>query len=318
MIRGPCPVRGAHRLGPSQSVMMLPTKPKRDRADTDNTRRLLAPALTERGAVGRCSGDGGSGVAARSKQRHPFAGSVRIRARELARRPTVLLLFIVQAGVVLVLDVNTYLEAAGTGRVGENLVMRGLRAGAVPGGLLFGVLAASVVGAEFSWSTERALLARDPRRSRFVALQLSIVLALAAVWILLQAVFAAGAGLLLRQITGPATAPLPLEDLTPVWWAAAALASATVIYALLGTACALGFRGGLPGAVAVLAYGLLGELVLAPLWGPASDWTVYAATSSLAGDGDLPLERCLTVLGAAALLALAAAFAAYHNREVRE
>lgn len=257
-------------------------------------------------------------MAARSKQRHPFAASVRIRARELARRPTVLLLFVVQAGVVLVLDVTAYLDAESAGRVGENLVMRGLQAGAVPGGLLFGVLAASVVGAEFSWSTERALLARDPRRGRFVALQLSIVLALAAVWILAQTLFAVGAGLLLRQITGPATAALQLGDLRPVWWAVAGLASATVIYALLGTAGALGFRGGLAGAVAVLAYGLLGELVLGPLWGPASDWTVYAATSSMAGDGDLPLSRCLIVVGAAVAVGLLAAFAAYHNREVRE
>ena len=49
---------------------------------------------------------------------------------------------------------------------------------------------------------------------------------------------------------------------------AAALA-ASMLYGLLGAACALVLRGALAGVVALLAYGLLGELVLAPRWAPA-------------------------------------------------
>src|SRR4249919_859655 len=104
---------------------------------------------------------------ARSTQRHPFAGAVRIRARELIRRPAVIGLFLLQAAVAAVLDGMLFVEVSSGGPVssdGASFVLRGLQAGVVPGGLLFGVLAAAVVGAEFNWATERALLARDPRR----------------------------------------------------------------------------------------------------------------------------------------------------------
>ena len=40
---------------------------------------------------------------------------------------------------------------------GDDLVLGGLRVTAVPGGMVFGVLVAAVVGAEFGWATERAL-----------------------------------------------------------------------------------------------------------------------------------------------------------------
>src|SRR4030095_11356625 len=54
--------------------------------------------------------------------------------------------------------------------------------------------------------------------------------------------------------------------------ALAAALAATLVYGLLGAACALVLRSALAGVVALLAYGLLGELVLAPQWVPASGW----------------------------------------------
>ena len=140
---------------------------------------------------------------ARSTQRHPFAGAVRIRARELIRRPSVLALFLLQATVAAVLDGMLFVEVSAGGAERASFVLRGLQAGVVPGGLLFGVLAAAVVGAEFNWATERAMLSRDPRRQRFVALQLTIVGALMVAWIAVQALFAVGVGFGLRALAGP-------------------------------------------------------------------------------------------------------------------
>ena len=250
---------------------------------------------------------------ARSKQRHPFAGAVRIRARELARRPTVVGLFLVQAVVLAVADGRLLAEALAGAEVGS-FVLRGLRVGVVPGGLLFGVLAAAVVGAEFNWATERALLARDPRRPRFVALQLAVVAALMAAWVLVQALLAVGAGLVLRLLLGSLDPELAV--VREAGLAVGALAGATVFYGLLGTACALGLRGGLAGVVGVLTFGLLGELVLGPLLRPLGDLTVYSAATSLAGQGSVPLQQAITILAVWALFALALAFAVYSGREV--
>jgi hypothetical protein len=254
---------------------------------------------------------------ARSTQRHAFAGAVRIRARELVRRPSVVALFLLQATVTAVLDGMLFVEVSG-GADDASFVLRGLQAGVVPGGLLFGVLAAAVVGAEFNWATERALLARDPRRQRFVALQLTVVAALMVAWVLVQALFAGALGLGLRALLGPLETEL--DVLAAAGLPLGALAGATVFYGLLGTACALGFRGGLAGVVGVLAYGLLGELVLGPLWRPAADLTVYRAATSLAGQAAeaVPARQAAAVLAASAVAALVAAFAVYSGREVRE
>ena len=233
----------------------------------------------------------------RSFQRHPFAGAARIRAHELARRPQVVSAFLLQAAIVVAL-----LAAGEDG----GQVARALRAGVLPGGLLFGVLAAAVVGAELGWSTERALLARDPRRPRFVALQLTIVAALGAGWVLFQAGFALVAGTLAGLgRTGTA------EPVGPVL---AALVAVTVLYGLLGTAFALGLRGALPGAVGVLTFGLLGELAPGPFG------TVQAAAGSLAGmeAPPLPAGRAAAVLCAWIAVALGTAFAVYAGREVRD
>ena len=255
---------------------------------------------------------------ARSTQRHPFAGAVRIRARELVRRPSVVALFLLQATVTAVLDGMLFVEVSAGGAEHASFVLRGLQAAVVPGGLLFGVLAAAVVGAEFNWATERALLSRDPRRQRFVALQLTIVAALMVAWIAVQALVAIGAGLGLRALAGPLGPEL--DALAASGLPLAAVAGATVFYGLLGSACALGFRGGLAGVVGVLTYGLLGELVLGPLWRPAAQLTVYTAATSLAGQAvrAVPVGQALIVLVASAILALLAAFAVYSGREVRE
>jgi hypothetical protein len=257
---------------------------------------------------------------ARSKQRHPFAGAVRIRARELIRRPAVIGLFLLQATVAAVLDGMLFVEVSSGGADGASFVLRGLQAGVVPGGLLFGVLAAAVVGAEFNWATERALLARDPRRQRFVALQLTIVAALMVFWVLIQAAFAIALGLGLRALLGSLGPEVDALAISSSGLPLAALAGSTVFYGLLGTACALGFRGGLAGVVGVLTYGLLGELVLGPLWRPAADLTVYKAATSLAGQAAqaVPWRQAAVVLAASALVALVAAFAVYSGREVRE
>jgi len=133
----------------------------------------------------------------------PFAGIVRIRGRELMRRPVVAAAVLIQIGVLITVELIEVLENAGSGGVTHDLVMLGLRTTAAPGGLIFGVLAAAVVGSEFTWATERALLARDPRRLRFVALQLALVTALAAAWAVVQSGFAAGLGVLLQAQAAP-------------------------------------------------------------------------------------------------------------------
>jgi hypothetical protein len=255
---------------------------------------------------------------ARSTQRHPFAGAVRIRARELVRRPSVLALFLLQATVTAVLDGMLFVEVTAGGAGRASFVLRGLQAGVVPGGLLFGVLAAAVVGAEFNWATERAMLSRDPRRQRFVALQLTIVAALMLAWIVVQALFAIGVGFGLRALAGPVGPEL--DALGAAALPLAALAGATVFYGLLGSACALGFRGGLAGVVGVLTYGLLGELVLGPLWRPAAELTVYTAATSLAGEAAsaVPPRQAAVVLATSAVVALLASFAVYSGREVRD
>jgi hypothetical protein len=191
----------------------------------------------------------------------------------------------------------------------------GLRATAAPGGLVFGVLAAAVVGSEFAWATERALLARDPRRLRFAALQLSLVSAMALAWAAVQSLFAVGLGVLLQAQAGPGAG----TTLTPLRLGGDLLAVLTVteVYGLLGAACALTCRGALAGVVAMLAFGLLVELGLAPLWQPADGWTLYASSAELVAPADgVPLARPLLVVTGVGVIALAAALTLYANREV--
>jgi hypothetical protein len=125
---------------------------------------------------------------------------------------------------------------------------------AVPGGLVFGVLVAAVVGAEFAWATERALLARDPRRLRFAGYQLAVAAVLALAWWAVQSLLAVTVAALL-QAGGGIVAGLAWNAPAHLAALAAALA-ATLVYGLLGAACALVLRGALAGVVALLAYGL--------------------------------------------------------------
>ena len=247
---------------------------------------------------------------------HPFAGAVRLRVQELIRRPVVVAAFALQATALLGAELVGAVAADGMAGAGDDLVLGGLRAVAVPGGLLFGALVAAVVGAEFAWATERALLARDPRRLRFAGFQLAVAAALAVAWWALQSLLAVAAAMLLQAVGG--------IDSGAAWYASAhrtALAAAlvvTALYGLLGAACALVLRGALAGVVALLAYGLLGELVLAQRWEPASDWTVYASAARLVGQGSMPLSRAATVVVGAAVLALAGSLALYAVREVND
>jgi hypothetical protein len=245
----------------------------------------------------------------------PFTGIVRLRGRELMRRPVVAAAVLIQIGVLITVELIEVLRHAGSGGVAQDLVMLGLRATAAPGGLIFGVLAAAVVGSEFTWSTERALLARDPRRLRFVALQLAVVTALAVAWAVVQSAFAAGLGALLQAQAGPA----PGEGWTVASTAGALLAvlAVTEAYGLLGAACALACRGSLAGVVAMLAYGLLVELGLAPLWAPADGWTLYASSADLFEQqaGASAVRPLLVVIGAG-VIALAASLTLYANREI--
>jgi hypothetical protein len=202
------------------------------------------------------------------RRRHPFAGAVGLRARELARRPVVLAAFSLQA--------------------------------------------TAVVGSEFGWATERALLARDPRRLRFAGHQLAVAAVLALAWWAVQSLLAVTVAALLQAGGG--------IDAGAAWNApahraalAAALA-ATLVYGLLGAACALVLRGALAGVVIVLADGLLGELVRAP---PAG-WTLYASAARLAGQGTTPMPRAALVVTLAFALALAGCLALYARRQVRD
>jgi len=73
---------------------------------------------------------------------------------------------------------------------------------------------------------------------------------------------------------------------------------------ILGAACALVLRGALAGVVALLAYGLLGELVLAPQWAPATGWTIHTSAARLTGQGTISLARAALVVTLAFVLAL--------------
>ena len=199
----------------------------------------------------------------RAERRHsPLAGAVGLRARELARRPEVVAAFSLQAMALVAAVVLAAVAAEGLAGAGNDLILGGLRVTAAPGGLLCGVLVAAVVGSEFGWATERALLARDPRRLRFAGYQLAVAAVLALAWWAVQSLLAVTVGALL-QAGGGIDAGAAWNDPAHRAALAAALA-ATLVYGLLGAACALVLRGALAGVVALLAYGLLGELVLAP------------------------------------------------------
>jgi hypothetical protein len=244
----------------------------------------------------------------------PFAGTIRMRGRELMRRPVVAAAVLIQIGVLIAVDLIEVLQHPGPDTVTRDLVQLGLRATAAPGGLIFGVLAAAVVGSEFTWATERALLSRDPRRLRFVALQLSMVTALAVVWMVVQSLFAVSLGALLQAQTE--AGPLPAWTWSRGGAALLAVLAVTEVYGLLGGACALACRGALAGVVAMLAYGLLGELGLAPLWEPTDGWTLYASAASLVDHQGASLLRPMLVVAGAGVIALAAGLTLYANREI--
>jgi hypothetical protein len=252
----------------------------------------------------------------RARPGHPFAGVVALRARELARRPVVVAAFSLQATALAGTELLAAVGGEGLAGAGDDLVLGGLRLTAAPGGLVFGVLVAAVVGAEFGWATERALLARDPRRLRFAGYQLAVAGVLAAAWWAVQSLLAATVAAMLQAAGGIGSgagwnAPAHRAAL------AAALA-ATILYGLLGAACALVLRGALAGVVALLAWGLLGELVLAPRWPPASGWTVWSSAARLTGQGTIPLARAVLVVVLAFGAALAGCLATYARRQVRD
>ena len=247
---------------------------------------------------------------------HPLAGAVALRVRELARRPVVVAAFSLQAMAVLAAVVLGAVAAEGLAGAGDDLILGGLRVTAVPGGLVFGVLVAAVVGAEFGWATERVLLARDPRRLRFAGYQLAVAAVLAVAWWGVQSLLAVTVAALL-QAGGGIAAGAAWDDPAHLAALAAALA-ATLVYGLLGAACALVLRGALAGVVALLAYGLLGELVLAPKWAQASGWTVYASAARLGGQGTTSVARAVLVVALAFVVALAGCLALYARRQVRD
>ena len=251
-----------------------------------------------------------------SRRGHPLAGVVGLRARELARRPVVVAAFSLQATALVVAELLAAVTAEGLAGAGDDLILGGLRVTAVPGGLVFGVLVAAVVGSEFGWATERALLARDPRRLRFAGYQLAVAAVLALAWWAVQSLLAVTVAALL-QAGGGIDARVSWDDPSHRAAVAAALA-ATGVYGLLGAACALVLRGALAGMVALLAYGLLGELVLASRWAPASGWTLYASAARLAGQGTTPLARAALVVALAVVVALAGCLALYARRQVRD
>jgi hypothetical protein len=246
------------------------------------------------------------------RRRHPFAGAVGLRARELARRPVVLAAFSLQATAVAGAELLAAVTGDGLAGAGDDPVLGGLRVTAVPGGLVFGVLVAAVVGSEFGWATERALLARDPRRLRFAGYQLAVAAVLALAWWAVQSLLAVTVAALLQAGGGIAAGR--------AWHhpAHAAALAATLVYGLLGAACALVLRSALAGVVALLAYGLLGELVLASRWAPASGWTVYASAARLAGQGTTSVGRAVLVVALAFAVALAGCLALYARRQVRD
>ncbi|HEV2917624.1 MAG TPA: hypothetical protein VG673_00035 [Actinomycetota bacterium] len=258
----------------------------------------------------------GGGRHRAARRGHPLAGAVELRVRELARRPVVLAAFSLQAMALVAAVVAGAVAAEGLAGAGDDLILGGLRVTAVPGGLILGVLVAAVVGAEFGWATERALLARDPRRLRFAGYQLAVAAVLALAWWATQGLVAVTVAALL-QAGGGITAATAWNH--PAHWAALAAAlAASLVYGLLGAACALVLRGALAGVVALLAYGLLGELVLAPQWAPASGWTVYASAARLAGQGTTSVGRAALVVALAFVVALAGCLALYARRQVRD
>jgi hypothetical protein len=249
----------------------------------------------------------------RAERRHsPLAGAVGLRARELARRPEVVAAFSLQAMALVAAVVLAAVAAEGLAGAGNDLILGGLRVTAAPGGLLCGVLVAAVVGSEFGWATERALLARDPRRLRFAGYQLAVAAVLALAWWAVQSLLAVTVAALLQAGGGIAAGR--------AWHhpAHAAALAATLVYGLLGAACALVLRSALAGVVALLAYGLLGELVLASRWAPASGWTVYASAARLAGQGTTSVGRAVLVVALAFAVALAGCLALYARRQVRD
>jgi hypothetical protein len=253
----------------------------------------------------------------RAERRHsPLAGAVGLRARELARRPEVVAAFSLQAMALVAAVVLAAVAAEGLAGAGNDLILGGLRVTAAPGGLLCGVLVAAVVGSEFGWATERALLARDPRRLRFAGYQLAVAAVLALAWWAVQSLLAVTVAALL-QAGGGIAAGRAWHHPAHAAALAAALA-ATLVYGLLGAACALVLRSALAGVVALLAYGLLGELVLASRWAPASGWTVYASAARLAGQGTTSVGRAVLVVALAFAVALAGCLALYARRQVRD
>ena len=247
---------------------------------------------------------------------HPFAGVVALRARELARRPMVVAAFALQGAAVAGAELVAAATGDGLAGAGDDLVLGGLRLVAVPGGLVLAVLVAAVVGAEFDWSTERALLARDPRRLRFAGYQLAVAAVLAAAWWTVQSLLAVVVAALLEAAGGIVAGAA--WDAPAHRAAVAAALAATVLYGLLGAACALVLRGALAGVVALLAWGLLGELVLAPRWAPASGWTIWTSAARLAGQGTTPMARAVLVVVLAFGVALAGCLAIYARRQVRD
>ena len=141
---------------------------------------------------------GGQGRRLAARPGHPFAGTVALRARELARRPLVAAAFALQATAVATAELLAAVTGDGLAGAGDDLVLGGLRLIVAPGGLVFGVLVAAVVGAEFGWATERALLARDPRRLRFAGYQLAVAAVLAVAWWAAQSLLAVAAAALLQ------------------------------------------------------------------------------------------------------------------------
>ena len=165
---------------------------------------------------------GGQGRRLAARPGHPFAGTVALRARELARRPLVAAAFALQATAVATAELLAAVTGDGLAGAGDDLVLGGLRLIVAPGGLVFGVLVAAVVGAEFGWATERALLARDPRRLRFAGYQLAVAAVLAVAWWAAQSLLAVAGPPCSRRAAasspGPPGAPPPTGRRWPPPW----------------------------------------------------------------------------------------------------
>jgi hypothetical protein len=135
--------------------------------------------------------------------------------------------------------------ADGLAGAGRDLVLGGLRVTAVPGGLVFGVLVAAVVGSEFGWATDRARLARDPRRLRFAGYQLAVAAVLALAWWAVQSLLAVTVAALLQAggghrrgaawnapaRAGQGTTPVPRAALVVTSAFVLALAGCLALYA---------------------------------------------------------------------------------------